>query len=144
MHLNRLNILLAAVILGCSQTTEPVHLKGTYRLNDIDGRTLPTPPAFTPGLTPTILSSEVALHDDGTATVTDHRIEWNGVHNVLTYWYTYTISGLDISFVVPPCPPDAICAWDNSVDISGKILGDNLSLIRGYVNEDPIVYHYHS
>jgi hypothetical protein len=86
----------------------------------------------------------VTLKDDGTATVVDHRIEWNGVDNVVTYWYTYTISGLNISFVVPPCPPDANCAWDSSVNISGMIVGDNLALIRGHVNEDPITYHYHS
>ena len=142
MHLNRLKILLALAIVGCSQSTEPAHLKGTYRLNDIDGRALPTPPAFTPGLTPMILSSVLTLQADGTATVSDHRIEWNGVDDVLTYSYTYTISGLDISFVVPPCPPDAICAWDSSVNFSGKIIGDNLSLIRWHVNEDPIVFHY--
>jgi hypothetical protein len=144
MRLNRLNILLASLILGCSHTTEPINVDGVYKLNDIDGRTLPTPPAFTPGLTPTILSSVVTLKNDRTATVVDHRIEWNGVENVLTYWYTYTISGLDISFVVPPCPPDAICAWDNSVDFKGTIVGGTMALIRGHVNDDPIIYHYHS
>src|SRR5689334_12605822 len=56
MRLNRLSILLAAVVLGCSHATEPTHVDGVYNLNDIDGRKLPTPPAFTPGLTPTVLS----------------------------------------------------------------------------------------
>ncbi len=144
MQLSRLSILVVALAVGCSGSTEPLHIDGTYNLTDIDGRTLPTPPALTPGLTPTVVSSVVAFEPNGTATLSDHLIEWNGVDHVVTYSYTYVVRGFDISFAVPPCPINAICTLPNGVQISGKIVGSELILIRGYVNQDPIVYHYRS
>jgi hypothetical protein len=144
MQLNRLSILVVAIVVGCSGSTEPLQLDGTYKLKDIDGRTLPTPPAFTPGLTPTVVSSVVAFEPNGTATLSDHLIEWNGVDQVVTSSYTYTVRGFDISFDVAPCPIGAICALPSGVQISGKIVGSELLLIRGHVNQDPIVYHYRS
>ena len=46
---------------------------------------MPTYPAATPGLTPTIISQIVTLNDDGTALINEHRTDWDG--DPITYNY---------------------------------------------------------
>src|SRR5204863_6181420 len=65
--------------LACSDTGGPGAVRARFDLDNIDGRSLPTYPAATPGLTPTILSNTVILNDDGHAAIIEHRTQWNGV-----------------------------------------------------------------
>ncbi len=146
MHLSRRTALLLVVAsIACTSNTEPRRINGSYSLQDIDGRSLPTPPALTPGLTPTINASTLTLDPSGNATLTDHQREWNGVEDTLVYNYNYTISGWKITLVGPPCPIGAFCvATISPARISGTIIGDNVAITRGQFDGTPIVYHYHS
>ena len=128
-----------AFIISCGDSSGPAVVTGRFELNDIDGRALPTPPAFTPGLTPTILSSTITLDEAGNAAVTEHRIEWDGRDITSTTNYTYKITGSQIAFdFSPPCPPNALCARPPK----GTLFLGRLSLEMGYVNSDPILYNY--
>ena len=143
MRLSRWSSLSLLVFsVACTQNTEPRHVSATYSLHDIDGRMLPTPPAFTPGLTATVLSSILTLEPSGSAAFTDHQTEWNGVDDTVTYRYTYTITGFKITFVQLPCPANAYC-FESLPEITGTIIGDNVTVARGRVNTTQILYHYH-
>jgi len=128
------------LLAACSLNEGPRALSSTYYLNDIDGRALPTPPAFTPGLTPTILSSVLTLSRDGNASFTDHRIEYNGFDDTVVYYYTYKINGFNISFTpAARCLANVDCPGP---DLTGKILGNNLSIARSRVNSNLIYFNY--
>ena len=128
-----------AFVISCRDSSGPPAITARFELNDIDGRALPTPPAFTPGLTPTILSSTITLDEAGYAVVTEHRTEFDGRDVTYTSHYTYKITGTHIEFELsPPCPPNAICAGAPK----GTLFMGRLSLEMGYVNTDPILYNY--
>ena len=124
--------------LACSDSSGPATISGRFELNDIDGRSLPTPPAFTPGLTPTILSGTVALDGAGDAVISEHRTEWNGADATSSSPFTYTITGSRIQLDCVPAGVDGLC----DLHWQGTLVLGQLSLIRGYVNSDPIIYHY--
>ena len=127
-----------AFVISCRDSSGPATVSARFELNDIDGRALPTPPAFTPGLTPTILSSTITLDEAGNAAVTVHRTEWDGRDVTSTSDYTYKITGSRIEFASPPCPPNANCV----IPPKGTLLFGRLSLEMGHVNSDPILYNY--
>jgi len=128
-----------AFVISCRDSSGPATVTARFELNDIDGRALPTPPAFTPGLTPTILASTITLDEAGIAAVTVHRTEWDGRDVTSTTNYTYKITGTQIEFdYSPPCPPNALCARPPR----GTLFMGRLSLEMGYVNSDPILYNY--
>ena len=143
MHLPSRSIFLLslslAFVISCRDSSGPAIVSAQFELNDIDGRALPTPPAFTPGLTPTILSSTITLDQAGNAAVTVHRTEWDGRDVTSTNHYTYKITGSRIEFdYSPPCPPNALCSGPPK----GTLFLGRLSLEMGYVNSDPIFYNY--
>jgi hypothetical protein len=141
MHLSSRKAFLftLALVIACRDSTGPAVVLARFELTDIDGRALPTPPAFTPGLTPTILSSTVTLDEAGNATIIEHRTEWDGSDVTYTSHYTYKISGSQIEFdYFPPCPPNALCA----APPKGTFFLDRLSLEMGRINTDPILYNY--
>ena len=128
-----------AVVISCRDSSGPATVSARFELNDIDGRALPTPPAFTPGLTPTILSSTITLDEAGNAAVTVHRTEWDGRDVTSTTNYTYKITDSRIEFAYsPPCPPNANCV----LPPKGTLFLGRLSLEMGHVNSDPILYNY--
>jgi hypothetical protein len=128
-----------AFVISCRDSFGPGMVSGRFELNDIDGRALPTPPAFTPGLTPTILSSTITLDKAGNAAVTVHRTEWDGRDVTSTSNYTYKLTDSHIEFdFSPPCPPNALCP----IPPKGTLLLGRLSLEMGHVNSDPILYNY--
>jgi hypothetical protein len=128
-----------AFVISCRDSSGPAIVSARFELNDIDGRALPTPPAFTPGLTPTILSSTITLDQARNADVTVHRTEWDGRDVTSTSHYTYKITGSRIEFdYSPPCPPNALCVSPPK----GTLFLGRLSLEMGYVNSDPILYNY--
>ena len=132
-------ILLLALTIACRETNGPATANARFELSNIDGRQLPTYPAVTPGLTPTILSSTVTLYKDGTAAITEHRTEWNGADATSTLTYTYQIAGNQIAFEMsPPCPANALCV----APPKGTILGPLLSLEMGRINTYVIHYNY--
>ena len=128
-----------AFVISCRDSSGPATVSGRFELNDIDGRALPTPPAFTPGLTPTILSSTITLDEAGNAAVTVHRTEWDGRDVTSTINYTYKITDSRIEFDYSlPCPLNANCVNPPK----GTLFMGRLSLEMGYVNSDPIFYNY--
>ena len=135
----RVFLLALAFVMSCRDSSGPATVSASFELTDIDGRSLPTPPAFTPGLTPTILSSTVTLDASGNATMVEHRTEWNGADATSTTHYTYKITDSRIEFETsPPCPPNAMCAGPPS----GTLFLGRMSLVMGHVNSDPIIYNY--
>ncbi|SRR6266571_369685 len=129
-------LLCAVATLACHDSAAPAAVSGKFVLNDINGRALPTYPAPTPGLTPTIVSNTLILYKDGTAQTTEHRVEWNGVDNTYTWQNTYTITGNQIKFAYH-CPPNADCI----APPHGTILGNRLSLdVSG--GSGAIIYNY--
>ena len=133
-------LLLALFTLACHDATGPQTVNARFELQNIDGRPLPTPPACTPGMTPTIISSVITLDRSGTASFTEHRAEWNGVDTVYHWTQTYKIVGVQILFEAPPCPPDppVNCAEPPT----GRIFVNLMSLQRGRINTTPILYNY--
>lgn len=130
-------LLLVASIVACHDSTGPATIAARFDLTDIDGRALPTYPAATPGLTPTILSGIVILNDDGTAEIDEHRTDWDGTDRLFSSPYTYKITDGKITFSFS-CPPNADCISPPE----GTLFGSRLSLVMGHVNTDPITYNY--
>src|SRR5258705_12061735 len=127
-----------AFIISCRDSSGPAAITARFELNNIDGRALPTPPAFTPGLTPTILSSTITLDEAGNAAVTEHRTEWDGRDVTSTSDYTYKITGSHIEIASPPFPPQANCV----IPPKGTLFLGRLSLEMGHVNSTAILYNY--
>ena len=133
-------LLLAVSLLACRDTTAnsamPPRL---FVLNDINGRALPTYLATTPGLTPTIVSGTFTLDRSGHASMTEHRIEFNGVATDNTLNYTYKITGGTVQFeMVGLCPPAAVCAGPPL----GTISADGQTLTIAPFGGLTILYHY--
>src|SRR6266571_4041450 len=116
-------LLCAVATLACHDSAAPAAVSGKFVLNDINGRALPTYPAPTPGLTPTIVSNTLILYKDGTAKTTERCVEWNGVDHTYNWQNTYTRTGIEIEFAYH-CPPAAMC----TAPPHGKIIGNRLSL----------------
>ena len=132
-------VTLLFLTLACTRPSEPGAFTARFELSDINGRTLPTYPAATPGLTPTILSSTIVLDQTGIATVTEHRTEWNGVDATYVTNYRYTVNGTDLIFeYLTPCPMGAFCADPPK----GKLFVNRLALEVGRLDTNPIVYNY--
>lgn len=130
---------LALFTLACHDATGPQTVNARFELNNIDGRALPTPIAFTPGTTATINSSAITLDQSGTASFTEQRTEWNGVAAVYHWTYTYKIVGNKIDFEAPPCPPNAICA----APPTGRIFLNRMTLEMGIIDSVPILFNYY-
>jgi hypothetical protein len=139
MRLSRQNLVLflLATVVACNDSTGPSTLNARFDLTDIDGRALPTYPAATPGLTPTILSQVLTLNDDGTAVIAEHRTQWDGTDVTLEGHYTYKIANGKIVFRFF-CPFNADCISPPE----GTIFGNKLSLVMGRLDTVPIIYNY--
>jgi hypothetical protein len=133
-------LLLAVSLLACRDTTANVAIvPRQFTLNDINGRALPTYMAPTPGLTPTIVSGFLILEDFGRASMTEHRIEWNGLETDNTVNYAYTITGRKIEFeMLGFCPGTVMCAGPPT----GTISADGLTLTIALFGSNAILYDY--
>jgi hypothetical protein len=133
-------LLLAVSLLACRDTTANSAMPPRqFVLNDINGRALPTYLATTPGLTPTIVSGTLTLDRSGHASMTEHRIEYNGVQTDNTLNYTYKITGRTVQFeMLGLCPPAAVCAGPPT----GTISADGLGLTIYLFGSNTILYHY--
>jgi hypothetical protein len=112
MPLSRMRALVSLLCLAvaCTRPSEPGAFTARFELSDINGRSLPTYPVATPGLTPTILSSTIVFDQTGVATITEHRTEFNGADATIVTNYTYHVSGDEVIFEPGnPCPPNANC-----------------------------------
>jgi hypothetical protein len=131
---------LACLVIACSDNTGPKTLEAQFVLHDIGGRLLPTYPAATPGLTPTILDGTIALEPSGDATIVEHRTEWNGVDATYSTPYRYQIRGNVVEFSrLEPCPPAAICAAPPQGRLS--LVSKGMSVNMGGT-QFPIIYNY--
>jgi len=132
------HVLIAVSALGCRDTTGPRARSAQFVLHDIDGRVLPTFPAATPGLTPTILGGTVVLDKTGHVVITEHRTEWDGTDRTSSVLYAYEIDGARITFRMdPPCGPTANCV----APPTGTIFLGHLALEFAWYG-GPIVFHY--
>lgn len=110
-----------------------------FVLNDINGRALPTYLVTTPGLTPTIVSGTFTLDRSGHASMTEHRIEFNGVETSSTSNYTYKITGATVQFeMVGTCPGTVMCAGPPK----GTISTDGLTLTIDRYGTNAIFYDF--
>jgi hypothetical protein len=141
MSLNRLRALVSVLCLAiaCTSPSEPGAFSARFELTDINGRSLPTYPAATPGLTPTILSSTIVFDQTGVARITEHRTEWNGADATSVFNYTYHVSDNEILFdFLDGCPADAICV----ATLRGTLFANRLSLQIGQLDSMVILYNY--
>ena len=132
-------LLLAAFsTIACRDTSGPGELK-QFVLHDINGRTLPTYMATTPGLTPTIVSGSLILNGAGRAVILEHRIEWDGSEHDYTSDYIYMITGSTIVFDrATPCPPNALCA----APPKGTVTPSGIAVDWAPNNPGLVVYNY--
>jgi len=131
--------LVACVVAACSDSTSPKTVAAQFVLHDINGRLLPTYPAATPGLTPTILDGTITLEPSGNATIFEHRTEWNGVDATYSTPYKYEIRGNVVEFSrLEPCPPAAICSAPPQGKLS--LVSSNMSVTVS--SSFPIIYNY--
>ena len=140
MSLTRLRSLAAVCLtVACTSPSEPGSFTARFELNDINGRSLPTYPIATPGLTPTILSSTIVFDQSGVATITEHRTEFDGTDATSATNYAYHLSGNEMVFdFLGPCPANATCI--NA--LKGTLFANRLSLEIGRMDSTVILYNY--
>lgn len=132
-------LLLLVSAIACNDATGPVSLPAQFELVNINGRPLPTPLAFTPGLTATILSASLRLDDSGKAVMTENRTLFDGTPATSTTTLDYRINGNDIEVGCFQGAP-ITCV---STHFSGTISRTTLSLIIVAVSIDgSITYNY--
>ena len=126
--------------IACHDAAGPVTVSAEYRLDNIDGRPVPTYLAATPGPTATIISSILTLNSAGKAVITEHRSDTFAGERTYTNTYDYRIDGDQIeigSFKL--CAPNAICV-PNRI---GTISSDGLNLVINPESELQIItYNY--
>jgi hypothetical protein len=86
MHLSRWSSILPIVIAltACSDSLDPSRVPGAYNLNDINGRTLPTYEAPTPGLTRTIRSAGLTIDFGDAAELIQDVTQFDGNQVTIT------------------------------------------------------------
>ena len=138
MHLSyrKTALLIAFTSFACRDATGPGTLSAQFELTDINGRALPTYPAPTPGLTPTILSGSVVLDKNGEAVIIEHQTQWNGADFTSTIHFTYKITANQIEFQLPPAPIDPITPPRGTISAAG------LTLEMGRFGSGVILYDY--
>jgi hypothetical protein len=140
MRLSRQKISLSAFafIIACSDPTGPTAISAHFALQSINGRSLPTYLAATPGPTATILSSTLTLDKTGTAVIVEHRDDmWIG-ERTYTSTTTYTIRGSKLEIDGQACLAYPDCIGDRV----GSIVNDRLYLTINPESDFPIVYEY--
>jgi hypothetical protein len=133
--------LIAITLAACTDSVDPNEVPGGYTLTDINGRTLPTYQAATPGPTLTINSAALTLDvGAGPAQLIQSVTQFDGTQAVLTSNYTYHLKGDQLIFELsPPCPINAQCV----APPTGRVPGTHqINLIMGSVDNMPIVYHF--
>jgi len=143
MHLTcrKAVVLFAIAFVGCHESTAPKTISAEFRLNDINGRPLPTYEAPTPGRTVTVLGGSLALEPTGVATIIEEREQPDGTPYVLAGTYTYQIDGNDVSFTRSrPCPIEFECLPTPHGTISPVTGG--LALEVGQFGTTPIIYNF--
>jgi len=142
MHLSRwFSILpIALALTACTDSLNPDSVPGAYGLTNINGRTLPTYEAATPGPTRTIKGGSLGIDFGDAASLLQDVIKADGTEVMITTNYTYRLKDHDLIFALsPPCPSDANCL----APPKGKITSTgDISLDLGSA-ETPIVYHFH-
>jgi hypothetical protein len=141
MPLSRMRALISLVFLAlaCTSPSDPGSFTARFELSDINGRSLPTYPIATPGLTPTILSSTIVFDQSGVAKITEHRTESDGTNATYVTNYTYHFAGNELTFdYLDPCPADAICIGPPT----GTLVGNRLSLRIGQFGSTVLFYNY--
>ena len=143
MHLSRRKavVLLTMALVACHEGTAPKTISAGFRLNDINGRLLPTYQAPTPGITVTVLGGSLTLEPTGLATMIEEREQPDGTPFVLAGSYTYQINGNDVSFTRSrPCPIEFDCLPTPHGTIS-PVTGA-LALQVGQFGTTPIIYNF--
>ena len=134
-------VLFAVAFVACHESTTPGTVSAGFRLNDINGRALPTYQAPTPGITVTVLGGSLTLEPTGLATMIEEREQPDGTPFVLAGYYTYRINGNDLSFTrSTPCPIEFDCLPTPHGTIS-PVTGA-LALEVGQFGTTPIVYNF--
>jgi hypothetical protein len=144
MHLTRRKafLLLAISLAACTESTAPRTVSAEFRLNDINGRTLPTYQAATPGLTATIITGNLTLDNAGQAVMIEQRQQFDGTDITLSTTYKYEIRGNEIVFsMLQPCPANANCVAPPKGAMS-PITGQ-IALEIGLFGSEPIIYNFY-
>jgi hypothetical protein len=141
MPLTHLRVIAGVFCLAvaCTSPSEPGSFTARFELSDINGRSLPTYPIATPGLTPTILSSTIVFDQSGVAKITEHRTEFDGTDATSATNYAYHLSGNEMVFdFLGPCPDNASCINQ----LKGTLFANRLSLEIGRMDSIVILYNY--
>lgn len=134
----KVSLLVFALIIACHEPTGPTAISAHFVLQSIDGRSLPTYLAATPGPTATILSSSLTLDKTGKAVIAEHRDDmWIG-ERTYTNSTTYTIRGSKLEIHGQACLAYPDCIGDRI----GSIINDRLNLIINPESDFQIVYEY--
>lgn len=132
--------LISIALAACSDSIDPSAVPGLFKLNDINGRPLPTYQAPTTGSTLTVKSATLNLDFFDKAEFSQQIIQSDGTEATATVSYNYRVSGNELIFELsPPCPINANCLAPPVGRISGTDLVD---LEIGRVDNVPIVYHF--
>jgi hypothetical protein len=120
----KLFLLLAFVVVACTDPSAPGSISAHFGLTDVDGHLLPAvAPSGTGTAGPTILSGTLSMDQAGGAIITQDWIESGGNRYTVTNNYVYTIKNSRIEFAdAIPCPIDAICVGPPT----GEILDNGL------------------
>jgi hypothetical protein len=138
MHLLREKafLLVLASAIACHSPTGPVSAR--FVLENINGRSLPTYLASTPGPTTTIFSASLTLDKSGTVVMTEHRRDLLRGEGTYTDTLEYRIHGIQIEI---GCFKPHI-GTDMCPNLTGTILGGILHLNVGRQASTAIIYTY--
>lgn len=138
MTLSRITRLaLAGLVAACSSPTGTETVLGdVYTLQSIAGVALPAPYAPNPSVPDVMVSSTLALNDDGTGTW-QSVIDGDGDPYDQTSEFTWTRTGNRVSITLR-CPPTASCIA--GPHLVGDLAGDALTVQSSPVIRTPLVF----
>jgi hypothetical protein len=135
-------LLLLVSGIACSDSTGPRTISAFFNLQSIDGRTLPTYIATTPGPTTTIISSSLLLDKTGQAVRIEHRNEMLRGDVTDTTTYQYIMHGAQIE-IFSPVICLAIYTSCPAFDVTGTVSPFALTLVMNpYSTDSHVVYQY--
>jgi hypothetical protein len=134
----KFSLVLFLLAIACSDPAGPDTVLARFELQSINGRSLPTYLAVTPGPSATIFSSTITLDKSGKAVITEHRDDMLIGERTYTYTTTYTIDGLTLNIAGQTCLAYPDCIGPRV----GRLVNTRLNVTINPASDFPIVYEY--
>ncbi len=141
-HRRLFQLVAMITVAGCAPSTAPATSGDVYFLQNIDGRSLPTSTTSAPNANGvTILSEELSLDHNGTATRSTRLRTAPSTSQLITVQFAYTLVNGVVTLGDQLCAPNALCAIH--APEQGRLTDGMLSLTAlGPVGASSPVFQY--